>query len=149
MLPDSDTFGGTQLTSLTRMAISFGGMSYGENAPLFGYPGSRDPQLMYSTGRADNTPISDGGWYVDCSGLRAGTSGVPWTQSDPSKDEIVVSSVNSWGWTNGDPGMGSPPYNTGGAECVYIPCCPGCRFGRRLHCCRLSAVKATRYDSFQ
>ena len=118
--PDRGTFGGDAYKSLTPMGITFEGIETGKNAFLFGYPGARDPLFMYSHGRAVESPVTDGGWYVDCSGLAAGASGGPWTQSDPSTGQIVVASVNSWGWTNGDTGMGSPPYNTGGAECVYI-----------------------------
>lgn len=117
--PDRETFGGDVYKTLKPMPITFEGMEYGRTSHLFGYPGARDPLFMYSSGRADESPITEGGWYVQCSGLAAGASGGPWTQSDPSTGEIVVASVNSWGWTNGDPGMGSPPYDTGGAECVY------------------------------
>lgn len=117
--PDRDTFGGAVYKSLTPMGISFQGMNYGQNTYLFGYPGSRDPQFMYTEGRADPSPITNGGWYVECSRLTGGASGGPWTQTDVTTGDMVVASVNSWGWSNGDSGMGSPPYDTGGAECVY------------------------------
>ena len=117
--PDRDTYGGDAYRSLVPMGITFDGLSHGQNTHLFGYPGSRDPQFMYTEGRVDRSPITDGGWYVDCSGLTGGASGGPWTQSDPSTGRMSVGSVNSWGWSNGDSGMGSPPYNTGGAQCVY------------------------------
>ena len=118
--PDADTYGGNgKPKSLTPMGITFDGLSYGSDTHLFGYPGARDPNFMYTEGSAETSPITIGGWYVRCSGLTGGASGGPWTQSDPSTGRMVVGSVNSWGWSNGDPGMGSPPYDTGGAECVY------------------------------
>lgn len=118
--PDRDTYGGSgPYKSLVPMGITFAGLSYGQNTHLFGYPGSRDPLFMYTEGRSDQSPITTGGWYVECSGLTGGASGGPWTQSDPSTGRMAVGSVNSWGWSNGDSGMGSPPYDTGGAECVY------------------------------
>lgn len=118
--PDKDTFGGSHYKSLKPMGITFNGMSYGnDNTYLFGYPGIRDPMFMFSHGRSETSPITNGGWYVDCSGLTGGASGGPWTQSNPVSGNMVVASVNSWGWSNGDPGMGSPPYDTGGAKCVY------------------------------
>ena len=117
--PDRDTFGGDTYKSLKPMGISFAGMDYGKNTRLYGYPGNRDAKFLYSEGRAEKSPITEGGWYVQCSGLTGGASGGPWTQSNPASGRIIVGSVNSWGWTNGDPGMGSPPFDTGGAECVY------------------------------
>ena len=117
--PDRDTYGGKgPYKSLIPMGISFDGLEYGKNTYLMGYPGSRDPKFMYTEGRADKSPITQGGWYVDCSGLTGGASGGPWTQSNVSEGRMVVGSVNSWGWTNADSGMGSPPFDTGGAECV-------------------------------
>eukprot|EP00977_Amphora_coffeiformis_P014352 scaffold3978_cov199-Amphora_coffeaeformis.AAC.2 len=118
--PDRDTFGGSgPYKSLVPMGISFADLDYGESAHLFGYPGSRDPKFMYTEGRADRSQLTQGGGYVECSSLTGGASGGPWTQSDISNGRMVVQTVNSWGWTNGDPGMGAPPFNTGGAECVY------------------------------
>lgn len=118
--PDKGTFAGNNYKSLTPMGITFGGMKYGDNDTyLFGYPGARDPEFMYTQGRSETSPITNGGWYVDCSGLTGGASGGPWTQSDPKTGRMVLASVNSWGWTDGGTGMGSPPYDTGGAECVY------------------------------
>ena len=101
------------------MGISFKGNEIGKNTYLYGYPGSRDPHFMYSEGRCETSPVTQGGWYVDCSRLTGGASGGPWTQTNPSAGHITVTSVNSWGWTDGDSGMGSPPFDTGGAECVY------------------------------
>lgn len=122
--PDSDAGNNNagsagKIKSLKPMGITFNGMTVGGNTHLFGYPGSHDPQFMYTEGRAETSPITDGGWYVDCSGLTGGASGGPWTQSDPATGQMVVASVNSWGWGDGSTGMGSPPYDTGGAECVY------------------------------
>ena len=117
--PDKDTFGGGVYKALKPMGISFGGMTLLQNGYLFGYPGSRDPMFMYTHGRVETSPVTTAGYYVECSGLSAGASGGPWTQSDPRTGEIVVSSVNSWGWTDGDLGMGAPGFETGGAECVY------------------------------
>ena len=117
--PDKDTFGGDVYKPLTPMGISFNGPTLGQNAHLFGYPGSRDPMFMYSHGRVDESPVTKRGGYVACSGLTAGSSGGPWTHSDPSTGHMVVTSVNSWGWTEGEPGMGGPGFDTGGAECVY------------------------------
>lgn len=116
--PDRDTFGGGQYKSLVPMDITFNGMSYGQNTHLFGYPGSRDPNFMYTEGVTETSPITNGGWYVECSGLTGGASGGPWTQSNPATGKIVLASVNSWGWSNGDSGMGSPPFGQG-AKCVY------------------------------
>lgn len=108
-------------SSLTPMEISFEAITYGKNVHLFGYPGNRDPQFMYTHGMAERAPINSGaGTYVECSGLSGGASGGPWTHPKHiSMGRLVVSSVNSWGWSNGDPGMGSPPFHTGGAQCVY------------------------------
>lgn len=117
--PDRDTFGGQKYKSLTPMGITFDGMKYGDNDTyLFGYPGTHDPDFMYTHGRSAKSPITNGGWYVDCSRLTGGASGGPWTQSNPNSGHMVLASVNSWGWMNGDSGMGSPPYDLG-AECVY------------------------------
>jgi len=118
--PDRDSYGGGGTpTSLVPMEISFGELDHGENTFLMGYPGSRDPKFMYSEGYNDQSPMTQGGGYVECSKLSGGASGGPWTQSDISDGRMVVQTVNSWGWANGDPGMGSPPFHTGGAECVY------------------------------
>lgn len=117
--PDRDTYGGKgPYKSLVPMGIAFDAMQYGKNTQLMGYPGSRDPKFMYTEGRADTSPITQGGWYVDCSGLSGGASGGPWTQSDVGSGRMTLGSVNSWGWTNSDPGMGSPPFGEG-AKCVY------------------------------
>lgn len=116
--PDRETFGGSNYASLSPMGIAFDDMSYGYKTSLFGYPASEDAKFMYTTGRADTSPITNGGWYVQCSGLSGGASGGPWTQSDPATGRLTLGSVNSWGWSNGDPGMGSPPFGQG-AQCVY------------------------------
>jgi hypothetical protein len=117
--PDASSYAGPgKVKSLKPMGITFSGMAYGANTFLFGYPGSQDPKFMYTEGVAEESPVTDGGWYVDCSGLTGGASGGPWTQSDPTTGQMVVASVNSWGWGNGSTGMGSPPYDVG-AECVY------------------------------
>lgn len=100
------------------MGISFDGLAYNANTHLFGYPGARDPDFMYTEGYTETSPVTNGGWYVACSGLTGGASGGPWTQSNPNTGQMVVGSVNSWGWSNGNPGMGSPPYDVG-AKCVY------------------------------
>ena len=118
--PDRETYGGDNYHSLKPMPISFEGMKYGANTHIFGYPGARDPKFMYTEGRAVTSPINDGsGWYVECSGLTGGASGGPWTQSDVTTGTMVVASISSWGWGDGDSGIGAPPYDTGGAECVY------------------------------
>jgi hypothetical protein len=110
---------GAQRGSITPMAISFGGIQEGLETHLYGYPAAQDPFFMYSIGTAGSSPIGGRGAFVECSTLTGGASGGPWTQADPSTGSLVVQSVNSWGYGNGDPGMGAPPYNTGGAECVY------------------------------
>eukprot|EP00977_Amphora_coffeiformis_P003513 scaffold657_cov214-Amphora_coffeaeformis.AAC.7 len=119
--PDRGTYRGpTPYHSLTPMGISFKGVQNGNRFHLFGYPGSRDPQFMYTHGRAEEAPIKTGGNYVGCSGLTGGASGGPWTTPFPlATGRLVVTTVNSWGWGNEDPGIGAPPFNTGGAECVY------------------------------
>ena len=105
--------------SIKPMAISFSGVQEGFETHLFGYPAKLDPYFMYSIGEAEASPLGNNGPYVDCSGLTGGASGRPWTQADTSSGTLVVHSVNSWGWGNGNPGMGAPPFNTGGAQCLF------------------------------
>ena len=116
--PDQEEFGGNVYRSLVPMGIRFDGLDYNTNTHLFGYPGAHDPDFMYTEGHTGQSPITNGGWYVACSGLTGGASGGPWTQSDPSTGHMVVGSVHSWGWSDGSPGMGSPPFDVG-AKCVY------------------------------
>ena len=109
---------GRDYSSLKPMGISFDGLEFNNNTYLFGYPGARDPDFMFTEGPIETSPLSEGGWFLPCSLLTAGASGGPWTQSDVKSGRMVVEAVNSWGWSNGDPGMGSPPFGAG-AECVY------------------------------
>lgn len=107
--------------TIVHMGISFEGMEYGENAYVLGYPAEYDPKLMFTEGQVEEPPgKGDEGYYIDCSALKWGASGGPWTQSDPSTgDGVIVSSVISWVWADGRPGVGAPLFDTGGAECVY------------------------------
>lgn len=117
--PDRETYGGKDYKSLKPMPISFDGLKHGASTYIFGYPGARDPKFMYTEGSSLPSPITNGGSYVECSGLSGGASGGPWTQSDVSTGTMVVASVSSWGWGTGDPGIGASPYDDGGAQCVY------------------------------
>lgn len=104
-------------TNMMQLGISFREMEYEENAFVFGYPKDRDPDFMFSHGRLERDTM---GYYIDCSLIRGGSSGGPWAQPDPARgNQIVVSSVISWIWENNSPGVGGPPFHTGGAECVY------------------------------
>ena len=112
--------------SLEPMAISFNGISLGEETYLFGYPADQDnnvdgAKLMFSHDIAvsANQYTEGDGYYLPCNGLSGGASGGPWTQSDPATGYLTLQSVNSWGWVDETrTGMGAPPY-TNGAECVY------------------------------
>lgn len=118
---DDMTSGDNTDAALTQMGISFDpAMTYNENAFAFGYPRNLDPDFMFTHGRVVESPFgSDEGYYISCSQIGGGGSGGPWTQSDPSTGQIVVSSVTSWKWSNSKPGIGAPLFNTGGAQCVY------------------------------
>jgi len=119
--PDKASYAGNSYKSLVPMSISFDGIQEGENTYLFGYPLVDDPYLMYTQGLAETAPsyITSGGWLVSCSRLSSSASGGPWTHSNPATGKITVRAITTWGWTDGRPGMGASPYDTGGAECVY------------------------------
>jgi len=70
-----------------------------------GYSYSDDPKLMYCQEPLDSEETHGGLWLGSC-GLSGGASGGPWLQLAGGADSIV--SVNSWGYSNGDPGMGGP-----------------------------------------
>ena len=107
-------------TIIKPMSISFEPMIIGAEANLFGYPLDEDPNLMYTVGQVEETPIAgEEGYYVPCSGLSDGASGGPWTQSMSPDGDIVVSSINSWSWMDGSSGMGAPRLDTGGAYCLF------------------------------
>lgn len=106
--------------SIKPMTISFDPLIVGKETSLFGYPLNKDPDFMYSVGQLDESPFEEEeGYYLACSDLRDGSSGGPWTQSVSSNGDIVVSSINSWSWMDGSPGMGAPRFDRGGATCVY------------------------------
>lgn len=114
--PDAMLSASLEAKPIIPMDISFKALALGEDAYLFGYPMEEGPNLMYTRGRVDPSPFEDNCFFVACSALSKGSSGGPWTLSDPQTDHIVVIGVNSWGLS---PGMGSPPFHTGGAECAY------------------------------
>ncbi|GLS84759.1 Ig-like domain-containing protein [Paraferrimonas haliotis] len=80
-----------------------------------GYSYSDDPNFMYcAENMTSNGP--DNWWLANC-GLSGGSSGGPWIQ--PNVNALEVMSVNSWGYSDGSPGMAGPKLNGTTAQCLF------------------------------
>lgn len=83
-----------------------------------GYSYSDDPFFMYSA--MDMEEFDAVNWWQPTSGLSGGSSGGPWVQPmNETSGSGPIISVNSWGYSNGDPGMAGPKLNGTTAECVF------------------------------
>ena len=80
-----------------------------------GYSQSDDPNFMYC---ADNmTTNGADNWWIPICGLSGGSSGGPWMQDNNGNGSVM--SVNSWGYTDGSPGMAGPKLNGNTAFCLF------------------------------
>ncbi len=83
-----------------------------------GYSYSDDPFFMYSA--MDMEEMDAANWWQPQSDLSGGSSGGPWIQpmNEASGNGPIIS-VNSWGYTNGDPGMAGPKLSGTTAQCAF------------------------------
>ncbi|GLP96543.1 trypsin-like serine peptidase [Paraferrimonas sedimenticola] len=80
-----------------------------------GYSYSDDPNFMYC---AENmTEFDSANWWLGNCGLSGGSSGGPWIQ--PNVSALEVMSVNSWGYSDGSPGMAGPKLSGTTAQCLF------------------------------
>ena len=80
-----------------------------------GYSYSDDPNFMYCAD--DMTTYANDNWWIAICGLSGGSSGGPWTQASDGNGAVI--SVNSWGFSDGSPGMAGPILSGTSAECLY------------------------------
>lgn len=95
------------------------GASSGDFTYGLGYSYSDDPNFMYCAD--DMTTQGTANWWLPICGLSGGSSGGPWEQASTGGAEVVMS-VNSWGYSNGSPGMAGPKLNGGAsnaASCLF------------------------------
>lgn len=83
-----------------------------------GYSYSDDPNFMHCAD--DMTSYGADNWWLPICGLSGGSSGGPWIQDmDLTNGSGPIISVNSWGFSNGDPGMAGPKLSGTSAQCIY------------------------------
>lgn len=82
-----------------------------------GYSYSDDPNFMHC---ADNLSTNGAtNWWIPICGMSGGSSGGPWVQPmNTSTGSGQIMSVNSWGYTDGSPGMAGPMLNGTSAQCL-------------------------------
>lgn len=83
-----------------------------------GYSYSDDPNFMHCAD--DMTTYESDNWWLPICGLSGGASGGPWIQDmDISAGDGPIISVNSWGFSDGSPGMAGPKLSDTTAMCIY------------------------------
>ena len=59
-------------------------------------------------------------WWIPVCGLSGGSSGGPWVQNmDILSGSGAIISINSWGYTDGTPGMAGPKLSGTTAACLF------------------------------
>ena len=83
-----------------------------------GYSYSDDPNFMYCAD--DMTTYDADNWWLPICGLSGGSSGGPWIQDmNVAAGDGSIISVNSWGFSDGSPGMAGPKLSGTTAMCIY------------------------------
>lgn len=83
-----------------------------------GYSYSDDPNFMYCVD--DMTINGADNWWLPVCGLSGGSSGGPWIQNmTTSSGSGLIISVNSWGYSDGSPGMAGPKLSGSTAYCLF------------------------------
>ena len=89
-----------------------------DRTTALGYSYSQDPNFMYCA--EDMTTSGTANWFLPHCGLSGGASGGPWIQPfDTATGSGSVISVNSWGYSNGSPGMAGPKLSGSSAQNLF------------------------------
>lgn len=96
------------------LPLSFTAPAAGAYTTAFGYSWRDDPKLMYCAGGLST--YGSANWYLSSCGLSGGASGGPWSTGGAAGPIV---SVNSWGWSDGSPGMAGPLLAGSSANCLF------------------------------
>ena len=89
-----------------------------DRTTALGYSYSQDPNFMYCA--EDMTTSGTANWFLPHCGLSGGASGGPWIQPfNTATGSGSVISVNSWGYSNGSPGMAGPKLSGSSAQNLF------------------------------
>jgi hypothetical protein len=89
-----------------------------DRTTALGYSYSQDPNFMYCA--EDMTTSGTANWFLPHCGLSGGASGGPWIQPfDTATGSGQIISVNSWGYSNGSPGMAGPKLSGSSASALF------------------------------
>ncbi len=83
-----------------------------------GYSYSDDPNFMFCAD--DMTTNGSDNWWIPVCRLSGGSSGGPWVQDMTlTSGSGPIISVNSWGYSDGSPGMAGPKLSDSSAFCLF------------------------------